>query len=307
MISKYTQNKITWIDIENPTKEEVRNIMNEYGLDPSVAEDLLDPTVKTRADIHSDFVYFVLHFPLHSHIKDKLFDKRSEEIDFVIGKDFVITVHYSSIEPLLSFGKSFETSTLLHNDSISENSGTLFVHILYEMYGVVQEKVEDIQTTLSSYEEYIFSGKEKEMVYKLSSMNRVLFYFEEALGAHKNTLDLFKKISVRMFGDEFKRYSEYILHAYHKANHAVLSAKDYSNELRETNNSLLSTKQNEVMKLLAIVSFITFPLTLISSILGMNTTHLPIVGHPYDFQIVIGLMISLGIGFFIFFKRKNWL
>ena len=105
MVSTYTQNKVTWIDLENPTKEEIRNIMETYNLDPSVAEDLLDPTIRTRADIFADFTYFVLHFPLNSHKKISTFDKRSEELDFIIGKNFLITIHYSPIQVLLDFTK----------------------------------------------------------------------------------------------------------------------------------------------------------------------------------------------------------
>jgi Mg2+ and Co2+ transporter CorA len=63
MISTYTtHNKMTWIDLENPTREEVREIMNTYNISPEVAEDLIDPTIRTRADVYKDFLYFVLHF-----------------------------------------------------------------------------------------------------------------------------------------------------------------------------------------------------------------------------------------------------
>lgn len=307
MVSTYTQNKVTWIDIENPTKDEVREIMNTYGLSPEVAEDLLDPTIRTRADIYKDFIYFVLHFPQHGHQKNKGFNKRSEELDFVIGKNFLITVHYAPIEELISFGKSLETDSLLHHDNITKNTGSLFVHILYRMYRSVQEKIEDIYTTLNSYEESIFGGKEKEMVLELSSVNRVLIYFKEALMSHKDILKLFKQSSLEMFGKDFESYINRINHEYDKAEQDLISAKTYADELRETNNSLLVTKQNEVMKLLAIVSFITFPLTLLSSIFGMNTTYLPFVGNHYDFEMIIAIMILTAIGFFIFFKKKNWL
>lgn len=307
MISTYTNNNITWVDLENPTKEDVRNIMEQYNLSPEVAEDLLDPTIRTRADLYTDFVYFVLHFPLHTHKRHYSFDKRTEEVDFIIGKNYLITIHYSPIQALTSFNKSLETDSLLHSNQITKNSGTLFVHMLHKMYTAVQDKVDDIRTTLSEYEENIFNGKEKEMVFELSALNRVLIYFKESLASHKDIFAIFEHASLKLFGKDFEKYTTHLNREYNKAKQLLESTKAYADELRETNNSLLTTKQNEVMKLLAIVSFITFPLTLVSSILGMNTSYLPIVGMDHDFTIVMIIMTAIAIGFFIFFKRRKWL
>lgn len=308
MISKYTtSNKIVWIDLENPTREEVREIMNTYGLEPDVAEDLLDPTIHTRADIYKNFMYFVFHFPLHTHKKNHSFNKQKEEIDFIIGKDFIITIHYSPIEALISFSKAFETDALLNHHRITKNPGSLFVHILYSMYKSVQEKCEDIHSTLITYEEKIFGGKEKEMVLALSDLNRILIYFRSSLNSHKDLLDLFEKTGLQMFGKEFESQILYIQQEYKKSEQAIISAKEYADELRETNNSLLSTKQGEVMKLLAIISFIMFPLTLLSSMFGMNAEYIPIVGHDYDFYIILLIMSVITGSLFIFFKKKKWL
>lgn len=308
MVSTYTaQNKMVWVDLENPTREEVRDIMNIYGLVPEVAEDFLDPTIRTRADIYKDYMYFVLHFPLHTHKKHHVFNKRTEELDFVIGRNFLITIHYSPIETLDTFKKSFETDTILNHEKITRNPGSLFVHILYRMYKAVQEKVDDIHTTLNAYEESIFAGKEREMVYELSALNRVLIYFQESLNSHKDILRLFERSSLHMFGKDFESYVDHITQEYNKATHATFSAKEYADELRQTNDSLLSTKQNEIMKTLTIVSFTMLPLTLITGLFGMNTQHTPLLGMKEDFWIIIILMLILSTLSILFFKRKNWL
>ena len=78
-------------------------------------------------------------------------------------------------------------------------------------------------------------------------------------------------------------------------------------ELRETNNSLVYTKQNEAMKVLTIMAFITFPLSLLAGIFGMNTTATPLIGSRHDFWIIISIMITATVAFFGFFKYKKWL
>jgi magnesium transporter len=308
MISTYTtQNKMIWIDLENPTREEVREVMNTYNLTPEVAEDLIDPTIRTRADIYKDYMYFVLHFPLHTHKKHHVFNKRTEELDFVIGKDFLITVHYSPIETLVSFAKSFEADTILNHERVTRNPGSLFVHILYRMYKAVQEKVDDIHTTLNVYEESIFAGKEREIVFELSALNRVLIYFQQALSSHKDILSLFERSSLLMFGKDFESYIDHITQEYNKATRATVSAKEYADELRKTNNSLLSTKQNEIMKTLTVINFIILPLSVITGLFGMNVDSTPLSGSQYDFWIVVLAMIIITLISTSIFKKKNWL
>lgn len=308
MISKYTTaNKMVWIDLENPTRDEVRSIMDTYGLAPEVAEDLLDPTVHTRADAYDDFLYFVFHFPLHTNRKNSKQSKRSEEIDFVIGKNFIITIHYAPIETLVAFSKSFETDTLLGHDKITKNSSSLFMHILFSLYKAVQEKSDEIYSTLTLYEEKIFGGKEKEMVHELSNLNRVLIYFREALLPHKNIISLLERVGPAMFGKDFPIYIEHIKQEYSKSERIVSSAKEYAEELRQTNDSLLTTKQNEIMKTLTVVNFIILPLSVITGLFGMNVSSTPLSGNPYDFwMVVLGMLIITVISTSIF-KKKNWL
>ncbi|MEN9921031.1 MAG: hypothetical protein RLZZ517_9 [Candidatus Parcubacteria bacterium] len=306
MISTYTHEKLTWVDVENPTKDEIRQLMDEYGIHPEIAEDLIDPTIRTRADAYKDMLYFVFHFPRHTYQKNKTFDKRSEEIDFVIGKNFVITTHYAPIDTLITFSRAFETSSLLHNHE-TKTSAHIFVEILYTMYRSIQDRVDDIQTTLSAYEENIFSGKEREMVYELSMISRVLIYFRDSLLTQKRGLEVLSKVGPKMFDHHFELLEDKILHEYSKTERLVSLTKEYANELRKTNDSLLSTKQNEIMKTLTVVNFIILPLSVITGLFGMNVESTPLSGNSYDFWIVVLLMAIITFISTLIFKRKNWL
>ena len=84
---------LTWVDLESPTTEEVRSIMGEYNVDPLVGEELLTPTVRPKVDLYPNLIYMILHFPALAHMA-----RSTREIDFVIGKEFIITTHYGPIE-----------------------------------------------------------------------------------------------------------------------------------------------------------------------------------------------------------------
>ncbi|MDP3726382.1 MAG: CorA family divalent cation transporter, partial [bacterium] len=85
MVSKKICGDITWIDVESPTKEEIRGITEEYAIHPLIAEELCSPTLRPKVDVYSNFIYLILHFPTISHSHD---GNTEYEIDFIIGKKF---------------------------------------------------------------------------------------------------------------------------------------------------------------------------------------------------------------------------
>jgi magnesium transporter len=68
----------------------------------------------------------------------------------------------------------------------------------------------------------------------------------------------------------------------------------------------MNLKINSVMKTFTSLSFLTFPFLLIASLFSMNTRDTPIVGLPYSFWIVLGIMVLGMVGLVAYFKRKGW-
>jgi magnesium transporter len=78
-------------------------------------------------------------------------------------------------------------------------------------------------------------------------------------------------------------------------------------ELRATNNSLLSTKQNEIMKIFTIMAFVTFPLQLLVSVFSLNIETNPMHGNLYSFWLIVAILVGLMLLMYGYFKHKKWL
>jgi magnesium transporter len=304
MIKKHIYKKLVWIDLFKPTQEEVRSLMEEYSLTPAIAEDLLTPTFKPTVDLHKNFLYLILHFPALKHTH---FNEKDQEIDFVIGKNFIITSRYETIDPVHKFSKEFEVSSILEKEEVGEDAENIFFLLMKKLYNSVSYELDSIQDSLEDAEDMVFKGEEKEMVKELSGISRDLLNFKQATNTHEETLQSLKITGQKFFNDNFLEHMEVIINFYNKIRHHIETNRESLIELRNTNDSLLSTKQNETMMVLTIMALVTFPLSLIASIFGMNTDTMPIVGVQNDFWIVIGLMITLTAGMFLFFKYKKWL
>jgi Mg2+ and Co2+ transporter CorA len=129
MIKEYKHKNVTWIDLENPTQEEVRNLSIKYEIDSLTANELLTPTIRPRVDYHSNYIYLILHFP-NGHNDSNGFNKKIEEVDFIIGQNFIITTRYTNIDAILEFSKIFEVESILDKGNMTEHAGYIFYYMI---------------------------------------------------------------------------------------------------------------------------------------------------------------------------------
>lgn len=302
MMTRYAQGSLSWIDLVSPSSSEVAAVTREFGLDPLIAEELLTPSFKSKVERRGDAVYVILHFPAL-----RMSGTRPEqEIDFVVGKHFLITTRYESIDPLHSFAKAFEVNAVLGHHGAS-HGGHLFVALVRSLYRALGDECTEVRRRLQHIEERIFRGDERGMVVELSHAGRTIHDFRQSLQPHHDMLSSLEPAMGRFFGAEFNYYVRELMGAYERVQSTLTNLHDSLQELRATNDSLLSAKQNEVMKTLTVLTFTFLPLTFIASLFAMDTVHNPIVGNPHDFWMIVGAMAAIGISCIIYFKRKGWL
>lgn len=296
MITSAKQSKIDWIDVEAPTKEEIGSLTEKFQLEPLIASELLKPTLHPKADAYRDSLYLVLHFPFFDQ---KTRASRSREIDFIIGKNYIITVHYENIEPFKSAAKEGNKKT---HDELN-----YFFHLIHALYSFSLRELDHIQKKIDAVENNIFGGREKETVESLSFLMRDILNFRRALYAHKSIFESLEKTGERFFGKNFNHHLVKIEGERFRLWNLLENSRETVETLKETNNSLLATKTNEVMKILTTVALITFSLTLIASIFGMNAKYAPLIGEAGDFWIIISLMSAVTLIMLVFFKIKRWI
>lgn len=303
MLSRHSYRGITWVDLESPTPSEVRQVMGEFNIHPLVGEELLVASFKPKVDRYEGYVYLILHFPTFG----SRLAGTTQEVDVVLGKNFIVTTRYGAMDPFLRFSKLFEANSLLDHHESSIHAGVVFLYMLRNLYQELDKELESLSLDMRRIEERVFAGQERDMVFELSRVSRAFLNFRQALTPHKSVLESLEAIGARLYGQDFVYSLKSVLSDYYRIADSLTSQRDALLELRETNNSLLSTKQNETSKHLTMMAFVTFPLTLLTSVFGMNTSYVPIVGMRGDFWIIILIMASIAFGFFIFFKYKRWL
>ncbi|MFT5036983.1 MAG: magnesium transporter [Candidatus Azotimanducaceae bacterium] len=303
MLERHVHHKLTWIDMLNPTADEIREVIAECKIPLEYANDLT--TMTPRSEVHAlkNLLKVTLDFPIvkrnditHPH-----------EIKFIATKKHLITIRFEDIEALHRFSKEFEVSSLMKNHGKDFTGGNLCMALLEHLYRTMTVKLDYLESKMVDIEEQIFQSKEKEMVFEISKLSRRLIAFRQTLYAHEAVLEELREKIVVSFGKNYEQYIVILQNEYDHQIGRVRALMSTIESLRDTNTAILSTKQNEIMKTLTIMAFITFPLTLFTSMFGMNTKTTPIVGQDGDFWLILGIMGIVSVGFFAYFKYKKWM
>ena len=295
---------LRWVNLFNNTFKEIDYLRNNFRFHPLDLNDCLPPTKRSKLDEYEDYFFIVLTFPFFERQNREILPA---EVDFFIGPDYLITVNDGQIPVLNKFFEECLASDTLRQKYLHHSPSFLFSEIVNKLqihlYPILDHLNEDIENAKKK----IFAGHEKNMVQEILLIKRNIISFRKVIQSHKNVI---KKLVAK----NEKFFIPSTVHIY--LNNNLEQTKDlwdmleglneYINALHSTNESLISFKLNDIMRILTIVSVTLFSLTLIAAMFGMDAK-LPIVSHPYGFWIILGLMALTAIGIINYFKRKNWL
>lgn len=304
MVTRHVRDNVTWIDLEAPTQDELSEIMREFSIDQRIEEEIITPTPYPLSLASSEYLYLILHFPT----ADPNGGTRNQEIDFIVGKNFLITARYEVIDSIITLHRVFEAEELLGRGGHSKTHSMVEM-TLRRLYGAIREEMERVAGRLDRIERDIFAGKERETVRTISETGRVLLRFETILARHEEPLDSFLEnaCSAGFFGKGFADNAVRIRAEHDHVAAIVASYRAVASELRVTNDSLLSSSQNKTMQVLTGLTFLSAPATLLATLFGANMLSIPLANHPFGFWIVACIMFVVSSLFFLLFKLKKWL
>jgi len=246
----------------------------------------------------------ILYYPVYDREKKETV---SRELDIIVTKNTVITSHFQNILPLQRLFTSCKVNPKLRKFYLEKGAGHLLFHILDIFWRYCLIKLERIEKSVDRIEREIFQEKEKEMVREISYVKTDIISFWRIIEPQREILQSLLKEGGSFFGKELIPYFSDLFGTFRKVWNTLRTQKETILALEDTNQSLLSNKINEIIRILSVFSVIMLPLTLLSSIWGMNLLGLPFSSHRLGFWIVLFFMTLIMSSMVFYFRKKRWL
>ncbi len=272
-----------WINLVDPTPEEIAYISIQTGIEESVLTETLDEEETSRIDSEKNYTVIIIDTPTSE-------EKHGKQTYITIPMAIFLTKKYTLTlctedTPLLGRfenGKIKNFSTKMKSRftlQILYRNATLFLQYLRS----INKKSEIVEKRLNH------STQNKELI-QLLELEKSLVYFSTSLKGNELVLDkLLRSQSIKKYPDDEELLEDTII----ENKQAIEMSGIYSgilSETREAFSSVIANNLNRVMKTLAVITIVMSIPTMVFSAYGMNfpSGEIPLSNNPYGFWLVIG-------------------
>ena len=188
----------------------------------------------------------------------------------------------------------------------AKGTGRLLYEVLDDLFDYCFPILDKIGHKLDSIEDDMFEGYAEDVVRDISNVKQEIISYRKVIKPGRSTLRALERRVDKFLPEELDLYFDDIVDSAERIWDQLDNYKEVVDGLESTNESVISHRQNDVLRVLTIFSVIVLPLTLISGVFGMNVAF-PGESSTLAFWVVIGLMLITIVGMFGFFRIKRWL
>jgi magnesium transporter len=302
---------VTWVNLLSPTAGEAQLLANRFGWHALDVEDVLSRRQRPKIDVYpadedgsGGYVFGVLHFPVYDKSVGRL---NAGELDVFLGPDYLVTLPSVELRPVSLLFHRAEESEDVCEHLLSRGSGRLLYEVLDDLYDYCFPILDKIGFKLEQIDEEIGSGEgAKELVRDIHRVKQEIISYRKIIKPQRPTLRLLERSFERVFEEDLEVYFDDIIDASERIWDLLDNYKEVVEALEDTNESLISHQQNDILYVLTIFLVVLTPLTFITGFFGMNV-HFPGFNTWEAFFASVGLMAVTVVGMLAFFRWKRWL
>ena len=291
---------LCWIEMTNPTEEEIHKVASKTNTDINLLTKLLDDEELPRIEVEDHSTLIVVDTP---YITNRQYKHKynTDPIGLILSDKYFITI---SLKELGIF-KDFKKGKI--RDFDIKKKTKFVIQILLRIASIYQLELKAINSDINKKEKTLYKSTDNKELVALLDIEKTLTYFTTSLKANDVVLEKLSKGNIiTMYEDDLDLLEDAIIE-----NKQAIEMADIYREIltsmTDTYATIISNNLNDVMKFLASITIIFSVPTMISSMLGMNVFLGGIGSSPYSFIIVIAISIILSLLLAWIFKKKGML
>jgi magnesium transporter len=294
---------LTWVHVTAPDGETALELAERFGWHPLDVEDILSKRQRPKVDDYPDYLFAVLHFPWFDKAIQRL---NAAELDIFLGPDYVVTLPSVELLPVTRLFNRCAEDEGLRDQLFSKGSGRLLYEVLDDLFDYCFPILDKIGHKLDRLEDDVFEGVGGEVVRDISNAKQEIISYRKIIKPQRPTLRLLDRNVERFLPEELELYFDDIVDASERIWDVLDNYKEVVEALEDTNESVISHRHNDVLRVLTLFSVVLLPLTLIASIFGMNVLY-PGEGTHEAFWVIVGALVVVAVAMLGFFRWRRWL
>lgn len=271
-----------WIDIVNPTQEEITQIATEFKIETQHITSALDEEERAHIDTEDDYTLIIVDVPIKD--REGAHEYGTIPLEIIIAQNFIMTICLQEVDVI----KDFVTSKIR---SFYTFKKTRFIlQLLYKNASYYLQYLRMIDKASSRIEQELHKSMKNKELIQLLELEKSLVYFSTSLRSNEIVLEKMMRMeSIKQYPEDKELLEDVII----ENKQAIEMANIYSNILSgmmDAFASVISNNLNIVMKTLTSITIVMSIPTMLSSFFGMNVP-IPFQDHPQAYLCILGLSV----------------
>lgn len=327
--------EISFINVTNPGKLEIKYLKNNFGFDTLHLDDYINKIQTPKVEVFKFYSLIVLDFPYfhQSQIKEEkqsrigsILDipkstlpipqfsgsekKRrilSTQVNFFIGKDYLVVLSDGSLSPINDIFSLCQKTLHHRNEFMSEGPVFLTYRIIDALVDNCFPVMNELSSTIDKIDKDLETTQYKRRIEDISITRRNIVFFQTMI---KPIIPLFRHLEEGRYKELNSRMQPFwgnILDHLQKIWERLEDSRELIEGISLSNESLLSFRNNEIVKFFTIITSISFPFVIVNNLYSMNIVGLPYAQHPGIVWVLFGTILLAGIAIIFYFRSREWL
>lgn len=296
-----TSDKVTWINIDGIVKTKVESICQQFGIHPLLVEDILSIGQRPKMDDLEGILFCQLNMLFFN---DKNCSVEQEQISIALGSNFVITFQEEAHRDVFN---NIRDKLKLPATRLRQRGADYLCYSLIDMivdhYFVVIEKLGE---KIEALEEEIIRINNKRSLAKLNALRKEMIVLKRNVGPVRELVNGFIKSESELLNEKINKYYKDAYDHIVQANEVAENYREVLASLQDLYINQVNLKMNEVMKVMAMVTCLLAPASVIGGIFGMNFDVIPYAHQQWGFYITVGIMLLVPLTMLRVFKKRGW-
>ncbi len=291
----------TWINIDGLRKVDVENICTHFKIHPLIAEDILSIGQRPKTDEIDGLVFCLLNM-LSFNEKDSTVE--TEQVSIILGKNFVISFQEDPTKD--PFNLLREKLKIAASKVRQNGSDFLFYTLLdyiVDHYFIVMERLGE---KIEVLEEDIIKNSNNRSLVKINMIRKEMIVLKRSIAPVRELVSSILRSESELIEEKTEKYFKDVYDHIIQAHDLSENYRDMMMNLQDLYLSNVNLRMNEVMKVMAVVTCLLAPATVIGGIFGMNFDIIPLLHNKWGFFISVGLMLFVPIIMIRSFRKRGW-
>ena len=255
---------LAWVDVCRYTESELRDLAKLLGLHSIGVDAALAPWQRPRVDTFSDTFFLTVTVVRPNPGKLTV---EVGELDLFVGKNFLLTLHKAE----LPFLESIAERVYRSQDLVRYHTAYVVYIVLDEMLNFYQALFEDLEERIEHIEEHALTDDSDAFLSELLKLKRYVFLIGRLAEQNRVVFSAITRPDFQFIsGPDLEPYFRDLQQRLEQTVERLFAARDAVNSAFDIYVSQMSHRTNQTMKLLAVVSTVLLPATLITGIFGTN-------------------------------------